>query len=462
VAASNSGTTSIAGTLVGGGLIDIAAGESVRFTVVGVTKANATLGSFNNTATTTLPTGFIQGTGAATATASVTVAARAPTLSAVSPASADRGKTTGVTLTGQYLTGATAVAITPISGSAINCTAVTVVSDTSVTASCNIPVGTVAGAGTIGVTTPGGSTTTAFTVTTPSFSITSLSQTSAIRGNGTGGTNNVNLTITGAGLATSTAVTLTPATGAAITCSNVTAVSDTSVTATCGIAYNAARGAGGITVTTSLGTTNSLAFTISAGTPTITSVSPSSVVKGGGAGAVYRETVTGTYLYEASAMTMSTPGLVNANGTCGAVTVVSDTQVYASCTQGVAYGGGTRTLSVTTPAGTTGTVNLVVATTATAPASVTIPRGPSTVDVTITAGGGLTGATGVQLFSTGILGANQASVTCTIQPGATDTSLTARCSSSAAVASATRLFRVTLGGNNSGNINTANVTVVQQ
>jgi hypothetical protein len=82
--------------------------------------------------------------------------------------------------------------------------------------------------------------------------------------------------------------------------------------------------------------------------------------------------------------------------------------------------------------------------------------------VTITAGGGLSGATGVQLFSTGVLGANQGTVTCTVQPGGTDTSLTARCSSTATVASATRVFRVTLGGTNSGTIATGNVTVVQQ
>ena len=467
VAASNSGATSIAGTLAGGGLIDVAAGESVTFTVIGVTKTNATLGSFNNTATTAMPNGFIQGTGAASATASVTVAARAPTLSVVAPSSADRGKTTSVTLTGQFLTGATAVSITPISGSAINCTAVTVVSDTSVTASCNIPVATVAGAGTIGVTTPGGSTTTAFTVTTPAYSISSLSTTSATRGNGSGGNNDVNLTITGAGLTGSTAVTLTPASGSAIVCSSVNPVSDTSVTATCSIAPNTATGAGNVTVTTPLGTTNALTFTINVGTPTITSISPSSVVKGYSCGflcyvtATYKVTVTGTYLTGATAVTESTPGALNVNGTCGAPTVVSDTQVTASCVQGQPIGG-TRTITVTTPGGTSGAATLTETATATAPATVTIPRSPSTVDVSITAPGGLTGVTAIAVWNTS--DANNgaaASVTCTPVP-VSDVAITARCSSSAAVAATARDFHLTLGGNNSGTIKTTNVTVTLQ
>jgi hypothetical protein len=163
--ATNSGTTSIAPTLVGGGLIDVAAGDAVTFTVVGTVSTGATLGSFNNTASFALPPGLTLGTGAASATSSVAVQAATPVVSSVSPVSARRGTTASVTLTGSYFTGATAVSLNPITGSAVTCTSVTVVSDTQVTASCAIPAGAATGAGTIGITTPGGTATTAFSVT---------------------------------------------------------------------------------------------------------------------------------------------------------------------------------------------------------------------------------------------------------------------------------------------------------
>mgnify|MGYP003350735917 CR=1 FL=1 len=71
-----------------------------------------------------------------------------------------------------------------------------------------------------------------FASNTSGLSITALSQTSAVRGNGSGGSNDVSLTITGTLLTGSTAVTLTPATGTAITCSSVFLACGMSPTAT--------------------------------------------------------------------------------------------------------------------------------------------------------------------------------------------------------------------------------------
>ncbi len=455
--ASSSGTTSIAGTLVGGGLIDVAAGDTVTYTVTGVVTSNATLGAFNNTASFTLPAGFVQATGvSATATAAVTVQARPPVLSSVSPTSGNKGSTVGVTLNGTYLTGATAVAVTPISGAAVTCGTIVVVSDTQVTASCALPIGTAAGLGTIGVTTTGGTATTAFTVTTPSFSLTSTTPSSATRGNGSGGANNVSVTLAGTGLSAVspiTAVTLTnTASGATISCT-VGATTDTSIAATCPLASNAATGAGTISATTQVGESNALAFTVNAGTPTITSVSPSAVVNGFGLGtATYRETVTGTYLTGANSMAFTTNNNV-LNGTCGAVTVVNDTTVYASC-GATALSTTTRGLQVVTPGGTATGVNVAKAANVTAPGTLTIPRTGNSGSITFTAGGGLLGVSAVA--SSGGMG-----VACVVQPGGTDTSVTAICTGTGTVAATNRTFTLTLGLNNSGQIRTGNVSVTQ-
>jgi hypothetical protein len=196
-----------------------------------------------------------------------------------------------------------------------------------------------------------------------------------------------------------------------------------------------------------------LAFTINAGTPTITSVSPSSVVKGFNVGtATYRETITGTYLYEATSMAFTANNDAR-NGQCGAVTVVSDTQVSAACGE-TAAAAATRGLQVVTPAGTATGVSVTTTATLSAPARLTIPRSGTTGTITFTAGGGLTGVSAVT--SSGGTG-----VTCTIQPGATDTSVTAVCVGTGAVAATNRTFNLTLGGNNNGTIHTGNVSVTQ-
>ena len=392
----------------------------------------------------------------ATATAAVTVQARPPVLSSVSPTSGNKGSTVGVTLNGTYLTGATAVAVTPISGAAVTCGTIVVVSDTQVTASCALPIGTAAGLGTIGVTTTGGTATTAFTVTTPSFSLTSTTPSSATRGNGSGGANNVSVTLAGTGLSAVspiTAVTLTnTASGATISCT-VGATTDTSIAATCPLASNAATGAGTISATTQVGESNALAFTVNAGTPTITSVSPSAVVNGFGVGtATYRETVTGTYLTGANSMAFTNNNNV-LNGTCGAVTVVNDTTVYASC-GATALNTTTRGLQVVTPGGTATGVNVARAANVTAPGTLTIPRTGNSGSITFTAGGGLLGVSAVA--SSGGTG-----VACVVQSGGTDTSVTAICTGTAAVAATNRTFTLTLGGNNSGQIRTGNVSVTQ-
>jgi len=80
----------------------------------------------------------------------------APILSAVSPNSGSRGASVNVTLTGQYLTGASLVAV---SGANVTVGSVVVVNDTTVTATFAIANGATLGLRNISITTPGGTTT---------------------------------------------------------------------------------------------------------------------------------------------------------------------------------------------------------------------------------------------------------------------------------------------------------------
>jgi hypothetical protein len=79
-----------------------------------------------------------------------------PILTAVSPNSGSRGASVNVTLTGQYLTGTSAVAV---SGTNVSVGSIAVVNDTTVTATFNIASGAALGLRNVSVTTPGGTVT---------------------------------------------------------------------------------------------------------------------------------------------------------------------------------------------------------------------------------------------------------------------------------------------------------------
>ena len=161
-----------------------------------------------------------------------------PTVSGVSPVQGPTAGGTSVTLTGSHFVTATAVKFggTPA-------TSFTVVSDTQITAVA--PAGTT-GAVSLTVTTVGGSSN---SVTYTYLPIPTLTNLAPNRGPAAGG---VSVTLTGAGLTTTTAVSFgaTPAT-------SFTVISDTTVVA------QTPPGSGGIqvTVTTAGGTSNGLTYT---------------------------------------------------------------------------------------------------------------------------------------------------------------------------------------------------------
>jgi hypothetical protein len=178
------------------------------------------------------------------------------------------------------------------------------------------------------------------------------------------------------------------------------------------------------------------------------------VVHGYGLGtATYQLTLTGTYLTGATSVTWG--GASALNGTCGTPTVVNDTTATVNCGN-TALAAATRTIAITTPGGTTGTQTVSVAATATVATTLSIAHTGATTAVTITAGGGLTGVSAVGLYST--LGTAVTGVTCTLGT-VTDTSVTANCSDTTAGTATSRVFRLTLGGNNTGSIQTNATTV---
>ncbi|NDQ58486.1 MAG: hypothetical protein GZ088_15580 [Acidipila sp.] len=173
-----------------------------------------------------------------------------PLLFTINPSSGGQGQTINtVSLTGSGLTGAT---INPLTGIAVS--NVVVVSDTQVTATFTVAANAPLGAQNLTVTTPGGTSTgLIFSVTPPSPTLLTINPTS-----GTQGQTVSNVTLAGTNLSGST---INPPTG--IVVSNVVA-SAAQVTATFTIAINAPAGAQNVTVTSTGGTSNPVAFTINA------------------------------------------------------------------------------------------------------------------------------------------------------------------------------------------------------
>jgi hypothetical protein len=257
----------------------------------------------------------------------------APTLTLVTPATGSSLGGTVVTLTGANLTGATAVSFggTPAASFALT-------SATSITATTPAAA---AGAVSVSVTTPGGTSSlpTAFTYVVPVPTITSVSPTSGTTAGGS------IVAITGTNLTGTTAVTFGTAPATAFTVTSATSITATTPAA--------AAGAVSVSVTTPGGTrTQNGAFTFVVPTPTITSVSPSSGTTAGGT----TVTISGTNLTGATAVSFG--GTAPTSYSVGSATSIT---AYSPATAvGVVY------VSVTTPGGTT---QLASAFTFTAPVS---------------------------------------------------------------------------------------------
>jgi hypothetical protein len=181
------------------------------------------------------------GGGTATIAGGFTVGALAPTLTALSPNSGDRGATVLVTLTGSnFAGGVTTVSVT----GGITVGAVTVTSPTTLTASLTIPTATPAGTYNVTVSNGDAGTATltqAFTAKNLAPTVATVSPVSADRGKST----TVSVTGTGFETGVTTGVTF----GAGITVTSFTVTNATTISAVLDIAVSAAGGVRDVTVT---------------------------------------------------------------------------------------------------------------------------------------------------------------------------------------------------------------------
>ncbi len=309
-----SGATSLTASFV----IGAAAAEGPR--TVTVTTATGTSGAQVFTVTARLP----QGT---------------PTLSSISPIQGTRGTTVAVALTGtDFIVGATTV---NVGGSGVTVTNVVVGSETSLTANFVLDPAAAEGQRTVTVTTAiGTSGPRFFTVLLGAPTLTGVTPNQGSQGT------TVAVTLTGAGFvagATTVAVS-----GADVSVTNVAVESATSLTANFVLSAASATGARSVTVTTAAGTSGAQTFTINlppgAGTPTLTSVSPSEGVRG----TTVAVTLTGTNFVVGATTTNVAGGGVTVN----TVVVGSTTSLTASFVLDPVAAVGPRIVTVTTAGGT--------------------------------------------------------------------------------------------------------------
>jgi hypothetical protein len=191
------------------------------------------------------------------------------TLTSIASSSGIQGAAVAVTLTGTQFGSGAAISL---SGTGITVSNTSVVSSTSITAMFTIAANAPAGAQNVTVTRGGktsGSQT--FTVTSGTPTLTSVSPSSGAQGQA------VSVTLTGTNFASGSTIGLS---GTGITVSNTTVVSSTSITTTFTIALNAPAGAQNVNVTSSVGTSGTQTFTLTALPPTVTFTNPANLASG--------------------------------------------------------------------------------------------------------------------------------------------------------------------------------------
>jgi large repetitive protein len=246
-------TTSFLVTLTGTGLTGATAinvsGSGVSSSGLTVVNTSTVTATFTITATAGLTTRNVSVTtliGTTNTTTFTVVAPPAPTLTSVSPNTGVRGTAVPVTLTGTDFT-ATGASVA-VSGTGVTVSGLTVVNDTTITATFTITATAGLTARNVSVKTPGG-TTSAQTFTVLGPTLASVAPNPAAAGSG------IVLTLTGTNLEGATAVTLS---GTGSTCT-VNESTSTTVTATCTLT----AGTKTVKVTTPIGTTGTVSLTVS-------------------------------------------------------------------------------------------------------------------------------------------------------------------------------------------------------
>jgi hypothetical protein len=263
-----------------------------------------------------------------------------PTLISITPAGGAEGQTLAVTLAGtNFTTGATI----GLSGTGVVVTNTTVVTSSQITATFTIAANAPLGAQNVTVTTSGRTTgSVAFTVRPPLPTLTSIVLNSANQGQA------MAVTLTGTNFLPGASIGMS---GTGITVTNTVVVSATQMTATFTLAANAPVGAQNVTVTTTSGTSNSVAFTVISSAPTLTSIIPNS----GTQGQAVAVTLTGTNFIAGAAVGLSGTGITVSN-----TVVASATQITATFTLAANAPVGLQNVTVTTSFGTSNSVTFLV------------------------------------------------------------------------------------------------------
>jgi hypothetical protein len=322
------------------------------------------------------------------------VQAPLPVLTGITPTQGVANTTVPVIIAGTDLVGATLNLPTGFTLSGIP-----VVGSTSITANLVIASTVPAGTQNITVTTLGGTSNAVVFLIQPK--LTSIAPATAKAGTATP------ITLTGNSLLTATINA-----GANITVSNVVVVNVNSITATFTTAANSPLGAQSITVTDPVGgTSNAVTFTITAPTPSITSIAPNTGVRG-----------------------TTVPVILTGSGLVGATFTALPTGITVSGTPVVTFGQitanfviatdaplGAQSINVTTPGGTTTNVGNF---TVTAPVPTLVSVNPAqgtaatTVAVTFTGtglvGGTLNLPTGFTLSGTPVVAASGTTITASL------------------------------------------------
>ncbi|MBN2100207.1 MAG: IPT/TIG domain-containing protein [Dehalococcoidia bacterium] len=353
--------------------------------------------------------------GTGTLTNGFTVNYAPPTISSVNPNVGVQEQTLDVTITGTYFTAATLVGF----GSGITTNSYTVNSATQITANITISYSAAPGPRDVSVTTPGGTATfpDSFGVNQAPPSVVSTSPDHGMQ------EETMDIVVTGTHFTDATSVSF----GEGITTNSFVVDSDTQITASITIAYDATPGLRDVSVTTGAGTgALASAFTVDQAPPGMSSVSPDQAIQGQTLDVI----INGTHFTGASSVSFGAEIAINS------FTVDNDTQITANITVDPNATPGFRDVSVTTPAGTVTylfTVNQAPPTVSMVTPNQGI-QGQTIVDVAIT-GTYFTGATsvsfgaGISVDSFTVSSATQILATITISPaampGARDVSVTA-------------------------------------
>ncbi|MEX1113130.1 MAG: IPT/TIG domain-containing protein [Patescibacteria group bacterium] len=190
------------------------------------------------------------------------------------------------------------------------------------------------------------------------------------------------------------------AAGSGVTVDSLTVYSQHLITADFVVDATAATGDREVTVTTAIGTSNAMAFTVRLASPTLTAVVPSV----GAQGTTVAVTLTGTdFVAGGTTLAVSGTGI-----TVSGVTVSSSTTLTANFVIDAGAAIGNRTVSVTTVSGTSGTrtftVNPQPPTVTTVSPSVGVQG--TTVAVTLTGTNFITGATTVAVSGSDVTVSN--------------------------------------------------------